>query len=308
MRWQKPARLAIAAFVIVFAAIVFVALRRPERPTTAPTSPRKNAATVAEVGAFEHKRYSPEGKLTLWVKGSAHGNLPDGKKVGKVSTVTLPDRNGRTVTIAAGEMEILPPEKQGQSEISLGKMSGGVKLTTSDGLEVTSKEASYDDKTGVVTVPGDVQFVRGRMTGSGVGATYDQTRDVLWLLANARIVVKPDDKGGGAVEATAATAGFARPDHYVRLTGSAHVVSDGRTLEAQDLTVQLTPDDRLIQTMALRGDSRITGSPGANGAEGMSARDIDLTYGPDGRTLQQARLMENAVAQLSGEPGQARAG
>ena len=34
----------------------------------------------------------------------------------------------------------------------------------------------------------------------------------------------------------------------------------------------------------------------------MSARDIDLTYAEDGRTLQRANLLENAVVQLPGEP------
>jgi lipopolysaccharide export system protein LptA len=138
-----------------------------------------------------------------------------------------------------------------------------------------------------------------------VGATYDRNRDVLWLLADARIVVMPDATGAGAVEATAASAGLARAEHYVRLTGAAHVVSGGQTLDAQELTVQLTADDNRIQSMALRGNSRITGTPGASGAQGMSARDIDLTYAPDGRTLQRALLMEQAVAQLAGGAGTA---
>jgi lipopolysaccharide export system protein LptA len=88
----------------------------------------------------------------------------------------------------------------------------------------------------------------------------------------------------------------------VRLTKAARVVGEQRTLEADELTVQMTPDDRLIQTMALRGNSRITGS-GGGGPDRMAARDIDLTYGPDGRTLRHARLMENATADLPAAPG-----
>ena len=63
------------------------------------------------------------------------------------------------------------------------------------------------------------------------------------------------------------------------------------------------PDDSKLQSMALRGNSRITGAAGASGGEGMSARDIDLTYAPDGRTLQTAKLVENAVAQIRGGGG-----
>ena len=79
----------------------------------------------------------------------------------------------------------------------------GVKLTSDDGLEVTSDQANYDSRTAVVTIPGAVQFTKGRLTGSGVGATYDQNRNVLWLLDRATLNVKPDAAGAGAAEATA---------------------------------------------------------------------------------------------------------
>ena len=130
-------------------------------------------------------------------------------------------------------------------------------------------------------VPGPVTFTRGRMTGTGTGATYDRDRDVLWVLADAHITVVPDATGGGALEATSGTAGLARADHYVRLSKAAHVVADNRTIDADDLTATLTPDDQKVQVMQLRGNSRIVGT-GA-GAQLMSARDIDLTYAPDGR-------------------------
>jgi lipopolysaccharide export system protein LptA len=51
--------------------------------------------------------------------------------------------------------------------------------------------------------------------------------------------------------------------------------------------------------LQLRNNSRITGT--AAGPQAMSAKDIDLTYGADGQTLQHANLMENASVQLPGE-------
>ena len=72
-------------------------------------------------------------------------------------------------------------------------------------------------RTGIVNIPGPVTFTRGRMKGSGVGATYDRNRHVLWLLAEAHITVTPDATGGGAVDASASTAGLARTDNYVKL-------------------------------------------------------------------------------------------
>jgi lipopolysaccharide export system protein LptA len=123
---------------------------------------------------------------------------------------------------------------------------------------------------------------------------------VLWLLDQATMKMAPDEKGGGAAEGSAKAAGLARADHYVRLTENAHVVSDNRTLDSIELTIQLSDDDKLIRSVTMRGNSRITGG---TGAEGMSARDIDLTYGADGRALQSARLMEGAEVQLAGAGG-----
>jgi lipopolysaccharide export system protein LptA len=305
MRWQKAARLVIAAVVIAVAATVIVGLR-PKPPKVPATAARTDPGTSAEVrGPLTHTRTDNKTGKVLW-KVDAEGQLlyPDGRNILQRAVLTLPDRSGRTITVTAGEMDLSRP-KDGPKEIDFVKMSKGVKLKASDGLEVTSNDATFDEKSGVLTVPGPVQFARGRMTGSGVGATYDRTRDVVWLLADAKIVVTPDEKGEGALDATASSAGLARAEHYIRLTKPAHVVSGGRTIDADDMTIHLSDDDRLVESIVLRGNSRVTGSPGASGAEGMSARDIDLQQAPDGRTLQSARLVENAVVRLSGPGGAA---
>ena len=302
MRWQKTARLAIAAFVLVFAAVVVFTLRRPTTPKVPATTPRKVEGTLAEThGGATYRSTDPTGKLQFEISFDGQLTYPEGRTVLTNAVITLPDRNGRTVKIHGREVQVTSGQK-GITDLVNAKITNGAKLTTSDGLEVESQEATYDKKGGLLTIPGDVKFKRARLSGSGIGATYDEAKDVLWLLDRAHMVVTPDEKGAGAVDATAGSAGLARADHYVRLSRSAHVVSDGRTLDADELTIQLTPDDRLIQNMALRGNSRITGAAGG-GPENMSATNIDLTYAPDGRTLQQAKLMENAVATLSGAPG-----
>lgn len=302
MRWQKFARMAIAAVVIVFAGVVFVALRKPRTAAVAGVEPARTErpdGTAIFKGPIDTTYTKPDGTLAFSVKAQDQVIYPDGRNLLKNATLTLPDRGGRTVRISGQEMDFVPG---GDNQIAAAKVTGDVELETSDGLTVTSAAATYDGKSTVLTIPGDVEFTKGRMKGSGVGATYDQTREVLWLLDRAAIRVTPDEKGGGGLEATAKSAGLARAEHYIRLTGNAHVVGDGRTLDAQEITVQLTPDDRLIQHMALRGQSRIT-SAATGTAPGMTANDIDLTFGADGRAMQQARLMENAVVQLAGGDG-----
>jgi lipopolysaccharide export system protein LptA len=309
MRWQKVARLAIAVFVIAFGAVVVVTLRQSNPPTAqAPPSPREDEKAIAETHATPgaplpvYKRTGPDGKVLVSIAYEKQRTYQDGRTVFLNATATLPDRNGRTVDIAAGEMEVSVPQNEA-APVSSVRGSKGVKLTTSDQVEITGESATYDDRSGLLAIPGEVRFTKERMNGSGHGATYDRAQDLLTLLENARVNVAADEKGAGALEATAGTAALARAQHNIRLTRVAHVVSDGRTLDAEDITIQLTPDNRLMQVVLLRGNSRITGTPGSGGAEGMSARDIDLTYADDGRTLKQARLVENAVVRLAGEAG-----
>jgi lipopolysaccharide transport protein LptA len=299
MRWQKKARLALAIFIVAFAAVVFLALRRPhpEAPAGEALSIDRSAL-VQTLGPAVLERRDEAGRLQFSINSTGQKAYENGRNVFEHATVTLPDRNGRDIVITAPEAEVVKPAA-GESELSTAVLRGGVKLVTSDGLIVNATEATYNDADGILNIPGPVTFSRARLKGSGVGATYDRNRDVLWLLADAHIDVAADAQGAGAIQGTSGTAGLARADHYLRMSQDAHLVSSDRTIDCDDLTVRLTPDDERVQSMALRGSSRIVGT-GA-GASSMSARDIDLAYGEDGRALQSAKLRENSVLDLPGD-------
>ena len=283
MRWQKIARLAIAVFVVGFAVVVFLAMRhRPSAQDGAGDLVRRDKDASVESGAGEHKTFK-FGTLDFDLKYTGALTYKDGRSKFVGVTLTLPDRNGRTFVVTADEGEfIAPPGKP--ADMSGAKLNGHVKLATDNGLEVLASEATYDGKTGVLTVPGPVTFTRGRMSGSGVGATYDRNRDVLWLLAQAHITVTPDATGGGAVDATSSTAGLARADNYIKLVGTAHVTADTRTAEADEITALLDEKGEKIQQLQLREHSRITGT-GA-GAQLMTGRHIDLLYAADAANLE----------------------
>ena len=302
MRWQRIARLAIAVFVLVFAAIVFVKLRRPPKVAAPAQTPRVDQKTVAEVGQFTYTVTDDKGNVQYTINAKRALTYPDGRQILDDADIILPDRNGRPMKLHGTVMELVAPQG-GDGKPQTVVVTKGVKLTSDDGLEVISDQANYDRRTSVVTIPGAVQFVKGRLTGSGLRATYDQNRNVLWLLDQAKLTVKPDATGAGAADASASGIGMARNEHFIRLVENAHIVGEGRTLDANEIVLQLLPDDSTLQSVAMRGNSRITGSGGASGAETMSGRDIDLTYAPDGRTLQTAKLVENAVAQFSADGG-----
>jgi LPS export ABC transporter protein LptC len=302
MHWQQRARLAIAAFVIVFAGLVVFMLR--QRSTVVPPSnivvPADDNTVVSSQGAIEHSVFD-KGRLRFKIQGKDHKVFRSGHMEIQSAVVTVPDRDNKgTVTISADKAVVQAPPNN-VNELQNATFSGNVKLTNDKGVVVTAAEASYQEATGVVTVPGAVKFSRGRMTGDGLGATYDKKRDVLWILDRAHVTVAPDAAGGGAAEAHAGTMGMARADNYIKMTKNAQIVAEGRTTVGDEITAILNDGGETIRKLEIRNNSRITGS--GPSAQNMSARDIDLSYAPDGRTLQSARLMENAAVELPGDAG-----
>ena len=298
MRWQKVARVAIAVFVIAFAGFVFLAMQHRVAPPVKPDVVGVDPGAMAESGAGERRGFNL-GKLTEILKFDKVVTYKDGRSKFMGVTLTLPERDGRTFVVKADEGELVaPPDKPG--EPSVAKVRGHVKLTVDNGLEVLGDEADYDGKEGIVKVPGPVTFTRGRMKGSGVGATYDRNRQVIWLLADARIQVAPDPSGAGAIDASSSTAGLARAENYIKLVGSARLTAEARTAEADEITALLDEKGEKIQKLQLREHSRITGTGG--GAQLMTGRHIDLTYAADGRTLQSTKQMEGSVIELPGAP------
>lgn len=303
MSWQKKARLGIAVFVVLFIAVVAVTMRqrKPAAPKTAPPT-RVDDKTLSEThGGAHYEQRNKDGKIAFSIDFESQFVYPDGRTVQRDVKLTLPDRSNRTIVVTAKELENVV--KPGQT-IGVAHLTGDVHLTTSDGLELNAAEATYDDTAGTMTIPGKVTFAKGRMTGSGVGATYDRGREVIWLNEQAQMQVAKDAKGEGAMEATASSIGLARQEHYVKLTRNAHINAEGRVLDADDMTIYLTPDDERVRLLEMRANSRITGGAGG-GPQSMSARDIDLTYAENGRSLQAAKLTDNAVVQLPGAGGNA---
>ena len=293
MKWQKVAQLAIAALVVTFIVVLALSMRRSQ-PTEQPTSATKLPDPQVQI-------YNPEGgKNVLFSNGKKafdvhfgeHIGMADGRQLMSKGVKIFTTRNGRNLTINSQSAEISQKAENFEKVL----LKGDVWLSGEGGMDVRTEEATYTESDGIVRMPGAVQFRKGRLSGNGVGSTYDLNREVLWLTDKATFSVQADKTGQGAMDGSAASIGLARNEHYVRMTKDAHINGDGRDLRADEMVITLTPDDERVQMLQLRGNSRITG--GASGPQSMTAKDIDVTYGEDGRTLQNANLMENAVLQL----------
>ncbi len=302
--WQRWLRIALGVFVVVFAAGVYLAMRKPPQP-----GPRKPAAPIDDKAITQVNR----GKAVV-LKGGAVDYTIEYQSVAEYLgdrmvfhgvTAHFPGREGRDLRVTGEEASAT----QDKSNFTI---HGNVHFGTSDGLSLLTSDASYAQAEGIVRVPGRVDFSRGAMRGSGVGMTYDQKRDIITLLDQFEMTSQAAE-GQPPTEVHAGTGTWARTDKYMRFERNAKIIRGGQTLEGDVATLKLTDDEQHVQLIELRGNSRITGTPttpaaGTTGAanaaagatfRGMHARDITLTYGEGGETLQQAVLAGQGALEVS---------
>ena len=205
------------------------------------------------------------------------------------------NRSGRDYTITGNEVQV------GKDESSF-EVKGDVKLETSDGLIAHSEQATYSDAEKIVRAPGPVKFSRGRMNGTGIGFNFDEQRDMLTILEKADVHFAPEGKEG-PMDVTAGAFTYARRDRFMRFERTMHMDRGGQLIDADDGTVTLYPDRDETDLIQLRGNSRVTGGGTMGALQTMAAKDMNLKYGEDGRTLQHATLAGRAAIDLATKSG-----
>ena len=299
--WQKRARLVIALAAVAFALVVGFALKRrppqPAVPSAAPTAP----GAVVEVtgGRIERFKFSRQDVRVAYERQLTYA---DGSTRLMGVTISADERAGsRSFTVTGNEATV------GQNESTI-LLNGDVRLAASDGMAVRAEHATYSDKDALVRADGPVEFSRGRMTGSGIGMTFDTARDVLVLLDRASVHVVPDGQGSGATEIASGTATFARREKNVRFERDVKLQRESQAIEADTAVAHLTADEKQIQVLELRGRSRITmANVAPGGLQELTGRDMDLKYGADGKSLEHAVLVGDAAIMLAGGTGAAAA-
>jgi LPS export ABC transporter protein LptC/lipopolysaccharide transport protein LptA len=303
--WAQRARWIVAFVGVTFAVVVFFALRQRARPTeTGVVTPSDPGAEVEITGATSSRWSGANENFT--VKAERQLSYPDGRLKLEGVTVYVDDRDGRRKFVATGDEGEAGPKQE------FVNLKRNVTLVSSDGLKVGTAEASYASGEGIVRAPGPVTFSRGRMTGRGIGMTYDRNRDVLWILDQAEISMAPDEKGAGQLAATAGKAGLARREKYLRFEQDVRIHRDNRRIQADTTVGYLSDDESRLTGLELRGRSSIdTEAAPAGTLRSMRARDINVKYSEDGERIEHALLAGGGSIEIAGEgqkPGRRVAG
>ncbi|MGH7340406.1 MAG: LPS export ABC transporter periplasmic protein LptC, partial [Candidatus Rokuibacteriota bacterium] len=294
-RWQKRARVGVGLFGIVFAIVVYAAIGERQTAAPVPAPSRLDPRAILESAGAAFQRFQ-EARKDFVVKAERQLTYEGGATKFIGVTIEVRNRGGRDFMVSGREAEASNDNRQLE-------ITGEVRLTASDGFTVTAGQATFNEVDATVHVPGAVSFGKGRMSGSGVGMTYNQGTDVLSLARDAHVTVT-DEAGKPTTEFRAGAATLSRQENYLALEGHVRALRENQVLEAERGVARLSENEEYITFIELRGNARVAGG---GAFDSMSARDIDLDYTADGETLERVVLAGKGGIVMSGDesgPGQ----
>jgi lipopolysaccharide export system protein LptA len=299
VRWQKSARLVIAVMGVGVAVALFV-LRRERAPVTTSSvkietqdKAAKMETGVGQLQLTDIKTGKPRGSVEF---GSSR-HYEDGRS--HYTKIHIKRTDEPPFELWADSMDLQGRSVNSPSIPAEAFLVGNVRLKTDDGLELTTDRATYVDANGLVTMPNDVSFVRGRLSGKGFGAIYNRDAQTFQFLDQARAEVAPDPQGKGKASASSKTMLLMRGKKSLLLDQAATIVTETDTLAGDVATMYFTEDEQSIRYLELRSRASVTPLTPDTGTPEMHADNITLTFQPDGRTLQHATLVNQASVVLT---------
>jgi lipopolysaccharide transport protein LptA len=295
-RWQRQVRLLlVVVFAGVLGAVVFLMRQRaPQAPP--PTIERLDPKAVSETRGGDVIQLKGD-RRDIRVEFASQTSYDDGRTRLEAFKATIDNRGGRSYVIAGQEAWI-------GAERTSYDIRGGVALRTSDGLVATTDQATFTEMEGLLKGRGPVQFSRENIKGSGVGFTYDRQQDAIWLLDKAEIKFAATPQKP-AMDVSSATAGYSRLQRFARFERTVRMTRDSQVIEADNATIFMQAQVDEPDRIELRGGSKITGGGSMGALQAMQARDINLDYAADGRTLEQSLLTGQSTIQLARADGSA---
>lgn len=294
MSWQKRARWLLLVVGVGVAAAVFVTTSRREAPPAQVAVPRVDPAAVVESSGAFLVQVKGE-RETVTIRADKQLSYPDGST--RLLDVTVTSvRQGQTFVVTGEEARI------GENQTNL-DMKGNVRMRSSD-LDVSAESATYSQTEGVVRAPGPVTFTRGRMSGSGVDFTYDETNDLLSLADQSKVRIAGDKKGSQPIDITSGASVLGRRDQFVSFERAVHIVHGSQTIDAESALGDLTESQEHLSGLELQGSARIetpTARPGE--LKLMSGDVINLTYYENSDLLQSAVVSGSSSLRIAAEAG-----
>ena len=294
MSWQKPARIGVALVGVASALAVYLTMG--ERRVAPPPKPVQYVDPKAIVSITGSLLKSFSGKFKDFeIDADRADGYEDGstKLYGDPITIHVRKGENRTFRITAREARV-------SKDSDVFELTGPVRLEDSDGFWLETAAATVNRVDSIAHIPGPATFGKGRMSGSGTGFSYDETRQVLLISKDARVKTV-DEAGKPVMQLSSGTAMLDRLQHVLTVDTGVHVVRNEQNIDTDHANSRLGVNNDVVTFIELHGNSRVTGGPPI---DSMSARDLSLDYTEDGKTLEAVKMAGAASAAMAGTDGQ----
>lgn len=264
--------LLIGAIVVIVAAFIR-ARKQPPPSGFVKAAPVLTGKVTSIVEGYRYIK-TEDGRETLRLLAAKDIAYEDGRhELEKVDLTAFGVERGRSVRIIADRGSYL----RDQSQVTF---TGNVKVTSSDGLEVTTESLTYNQQSEVAGTEAAVQFRQGEISGSSLGASLHAKDRNLILPKEPHIVSTnsdPNRKGAPPVEIRGNSANYIEKDGVVRFDGNVSVTQGEKLARADQITGVINPQTKKIERIEMRGNSFLKSQEKGKASETQS-RDMDFFF------------------------------
>ena len=177
--------------------------------------------------------------------------------------------------------ELVCPQAQFNSNTKEADAKGGVKVTSSDGVEITTAEIHFDGNHLTNHIP--VNFRIDRWTGSGGALDLDVQAEMLHLSEKIDATLQPSEAGELPMNLKAQDGLFRRKENNVDFTASVVFTHGGDRVDCDHLAAQLTPDRKTLSQLNGNGHVVIVMTEDSPGRKELTCDRFWSELGPTGQ-------------------------
>jgi lipopolysaccharide export system protein LptA len=194
--------------------------------------------------------------------------------------------------------ELVCPQAQFNSNTKESEAKGGVKVVSSDGVEITTAEIKFDGNHLTNHIP--VNFRIDRWIGSGGALDLDVQSEMLHLFEKVDATMQPAEPGELPMNLKAQDGVFRRKENNVDFTTNVVSTHGGDRVVADHIAARLTPDRKTLSALDGNGhvDIVMVTSAAANapGRKEMTCDRFWSEMGPNGQISAINTVGETALA------------
>ncbi len=182
--------------------------------------------------------------------------------------------------------ELVCPQAQFNSKTKEAEAKGGVKLTSSDGIEIATAEIHFDGNRLVNHIP--VEFRIDRWRGRAGALDLDVGTETLRLFEKLTATMEPSTAGEAPMNMTSDEAVFRRKENDVAFSPNVEMTRAADRLKASRILARFTPDRKKLTSLEGVGDVLVVlggnASPGEDlgGKKEITTRRFVSEMGPNG--------------------------